>query len=180
MQLHLLPCNIAACLCQCGEKMAHLTPHPSHKGSTFSPACLMQVLGQSLSAMCSWFIRSQEHCSTYGDHFRGCVGRMTYDHRNICIKKNKKTYNRLTQNIFTTLATVFFSNLKNFRHDGFKNVPVYACVQSLAAVEFKFIYLSSILQGINWHLGKFTSCKLDVRWRLTTCLCLNRESSWLA
>lgn len=34
--------------------------------------------------MCSWFIRGQEHCSTYGDHFRR--GGMTYGQRNICIK----------------------------------------------------------------------------------------------
>lgn len=33
-------------------------------------------------AICTRFIRSQEHCSTYGDHF------MNYGHRNTCFKIN--------------------------------------------------------------------------------------------
>lgn len=31
-------------------RLVHLTAHPSHKGCTFFPACLMQVLGQSLQS----------------------------------------------------------------------------------------------------------------------------------
>lgn len=68
-----------------GEKMVQLTP--SNNGCDFffffflSPllarrcvsVCLMQVLvvPQPLVLLRGLFIRSHEHCSTYGDHFRG-------------------------------------------------------------------------------------------------------------
>lgn len=73
--------------------------------------------------MCSWFIRGQEHCSTYGDHFRRGGD-------DLWPKKHMyKTHGRLARNWFTTLASHIFADLKNFSHDKWKSVSVYSCVE---------------------------------------------------
>lgn len=64
-------------------------------------------------AVRAWFIRSQEHCSTYGDHF------MNYGHRNTCLKKYMLYGLRRIR-----------VDLKNLSHDTCRRGSVSSCVHA--------------------------------------------------